>query len=725
MMTGAGVILGTAAYMSPEQARGKPVDKLTDVWAFGCVLYEMLTATRAFAGHAVTDTLAAIVRDEPDWSKLPPDTPTPIRRLLRRCLAKDRTERASDIGLARLEISDALAARRDDEVPDRSPRPARTRSRIAWSTAAVALALAAIALAATRWESTSRPAPPVTRFSIPVPSGVFSTAASAGPIAISADGTQLAYLAQTDTGGRQIFVRRMDRLEARPLRETEGAGFPVFSPDGRWIAYFDFGDANLKKVPIGGGAPSTIYELGVGSARGFAWAADGTLLVSLPGGLFRVPERGGTPTQVTRLESGELSHRWPEILPGGKVAVFTIQRTADFNGAAIGAVHLDTGERRVLLEGGTFPHYIPDGRLVFARGAALLAVPFDVGRLSVSGAEVPVIEHITMSAAQGHAQVAVSRTGTLAYVTALEDAGRSIVWVNRRGDVQPIEYAPRNFEQPRLSPDGKQLAVDIRGYAGSSTTDLWLYQFANGTLSRLTFDYAEAEAPVWTPDGSRIAYAVGGLTGRPARGFAWKPADAGGVEELLVRGDAHLHPKAWNPTGTVLIANESVSKEADIWALFMNEGNTLRPLTKTRFSEVAPALSPDGRWLAYASNETGRYEVYAQAFPGPGGKSQISRDGGAEPVWARDGRELFYRNGDKMMVVPVVPGAAVFATPTPALLFDGHFATAPAGDQWYDVSPDGQRFIMLKISETLRSTAAITVVQRWSTELEQMVPLQR
>ena len=408
-------------------------------------------------------------------------------------------------------------------------------------------------------------------------------------------------------------------------------------------------------------------------------------------------------------------------------------------------LRLDTGERRGLIEGGTYARYVSSepgspertgrqgglaspklgegGHLVFERAGALLAVPFDLETLSTKGAAASALEGV-INSASGAAQFAVSQTGTLAYVLASAvEGGRSLVWVDRQGGVQPVPTPPQNFGHPRLSPDGQRLAVDIRLSGGNATTDIWLYQFVRGTLSRLSFARSEAEAPIWTPDGKRVTYTVA-LLGQPPRAIVWKPADNSGPEEVLATGDAHLHLKSWSPGGDVLVASEglALAGSADIWTLLVKDKRALRPLAKTPFAEAAPALSPDGRWMAYASNETGRFEVYAQAFPGPGGKWQISTDGGSEPVWARSGRELFYRNGDKMMAVTIDASGAALTAGKQTLLFQGRFSVAPGADQWYDVSPDGKRFIMLKSADTARSTPAITIVQEWSTELTRIAP---
>jgi len=720
--TGLGVILGTAGYMSPEQAKGRAADKRSDVWAFGCVLFEMLTGRRAFAGEDISDTLAAVLRGEPDWKTLPAAVPEHIRRILELCLDKDRRSRIPDMSVVRFMMADT-ANRSVDVRPAGWPRTAP------WALAAV-LGLGVLAVAWAPWRASGpRAARPVTRFSMAVPGGVFSSATSAGPIALSPDGTHLVYSAQPDAGARQLYVRSMDSLEAKPLAGTLQAGYPFFSPDGQWVGFVV--SSTLKKVAIGGGPAATICECTAIAGSGFAWAPDDSIVLSTADGLARVPAAGGGQTLIARVAKGELMYRWPDVLPGGTAVIVTIQRGGASNNTAIGVIRLDTSERRVLFEGGTHARYLPDGRLIFARDGALFAAPFDLATLSVTGGAVQVVGRISMGGLSGSAQFAVSRTGNLAYVVDAEEGGRSLAWVGRDGGVQTIDQPPQNFEHPRLSPDGQQLAVDIRGYGTSAGTDIWLYQFARGTLSRLTFgEHNENEAPAWTPDGTRVTYAIGGLDADAARGrraVAWKAADGSGVEEILVRHDAHLHPASWSARGDVLMLNSAsaFTSAGDIWALTTGGTRTLRTINTTPFAEVAPSLSPDGHWLVYASNETGRPEVYAQAYPALGSKTQISVEGGTEPVWAHSGREIFYRSGDKLFAVSLDPTTASLRPSAPTMLFQGRFAHSSGGDAWYDVSADGRRFLMLRLLDATRSTPAITVVQEWSAELDRTLAPKR
>ncbi|HYM23491.1 MAG TPA: hypothetical protein VEU08_09790, partial [Vicinamibacterales bacterium] len=630
--------------------------------------------------------------------------------------------RIPDMAVVRFMLADASNAE-----SGRQSAPTAARG---WTTTvpwAVAGGLAAALLLVLLLPSTKTapPARPVTRFTIAPPDALLSAATSSGPIALSPDGTRLAYVAQSDTGTRLLYVREMDRLESRPLHETEeqtgvtSAGYPFFSPDGNWIGYV--ADSAVRKVPVGGGPVATVCTF-EGAWRGATWLPDDTIVFGLElqkrNGLFRVPAHGGTPEPVVEVEQNELAYRWPDALPGGKAVIFSSQRGGDANAASIELVRLDTKERRVLVEGGSYPRYVAGGHIVFARAGVLMAAPFDLAALATTGAPAPVVPRVTMATTTGQAQYTVSASGTLAFASG-DESGVNLVWVDRQGVVQPIPVAPQNFEHPRLSPDGQRLAVDIRGYNNSANTDIWIYQFARNTLSRLTFGPTENEAPVWTPDGTRVTYATT-LADRPPRAIQSRLADNSGGEETLARGMEHLHPLQWNARGDVLLLNESAAASSDTFGLFMNEQRTIRPLAKTPYKEASAAFSPDGRWLAYASDETGRFEIYAQAFPGPGGKSQISAAGGVEPVWARSGKELFFRDGDKLMAVPVDIGGASVTAGAPRVLFQGRFVPSTSVDRWYDVSPDAQRFLMMR-ADSGRGAPTVTIVQEWGTELKRLV----
>ena len=708
-----GVILGTAAYMAPEQAKGRTADKRSDVWAFGVVLYEMLTGHRAFNGDDVSDTLAAVLKDDPDWKLLPADLPSTISTLLRRCLAKDRKQRIADITIVQFLLNEPALA---------SPEPGLSRREKVF---ALGFAISVIAMVAAVWQGMRDGATsphPLTRFALAPPQDVsFLTGQNVPVIALSPDGTRLVYAARVGSGNPQIYSRSLDQLDAVPIRGTDGARFAFFSPDGQWIGFNSL-DGKLKKVPIGGGPVVTLSDSGF--AMGATWLPDDSIIFRPFAGvsLFRVSAAGGKPEEFLKPDGkSEISLRWPEALPGGKAILFSIERrSADFTSDAIGALRLDTRERRVLVEGGMHPHYISSGHLVFARGGEILAVPFDQRTLQVKGSPVPVIEGVLTSTAFAMAQFTASLGGSIAYMPGDVNQDKStLVWVDRHGATQPVAAPKRNYEFPRLSPDGQQMAVRING-GSDPGQDIWLYQFARGTLSRFTSKANDAETPVWTSDGKRVAFAM--TASDPSRQILWKLADGSAGQEVLVGSDRHLHLGGWTAKGDALVA--TATDTGKVWILEMADKRTLRPFLEAPYQIRAATISPDGRWLAYASNDTNRFEVYVQPFPNLSGKYLISSDGGTEPIWAKNGRELFYRNGDKMMAVAISEKDDRLEPGTPTLLFEGRFAvsTVSGSDAWYDVSPDGKHFIMLKTEDLPNGGGSINVVQDWINELKRLVP---
>jgi len=708
-----GVILGTAAYMSPEQAKGRTADKRSDVWAFGTVLYEILTGRRAFEGDEVSDTLAAVLKSDPDWSLLPADTPSTIRTLVEHCLRKDRKQRIADIAVAQFLLNAPAPV-----------SPVIGVSRRARALVTASLAIAVLAIMAAVWLGIRQsPAPPrpVTRFAHTFPADVSLLLNQGNPaIALSPDGTRLVYTARVGSGNLQmLYSRATDQIDAIPIRGSEGGKHPFFSPDGQWIGFNSL-SGKLEKVAVGGGAVVTLCDAGL--MRGATWLPDDSIIFR-PGtsaGLWRVSASGGMPQEMLKPDSkSEAEFRWPEVLPGGKAILFTIERNNfDLNRHAIGALRLDTRERLVLVEGGMNPHYFSSGHLVFARDGEILAVPFDVKTLQLRGSPVRVIEGVLTNILQGPAQLTASFEGSIAFVPGSEaQDSRRLVWVDRRGTVQPLAAPKRNYEFPRLSPDGQQVAVRIAG-GSDPGNDLWLYQFARGTLSRFTSKLNDPETPVWTPDGKRLAFAMNATN--QARQIVWKLVDGSAGEEVLAGSERHLHLGGLSPKGDALVA---MASEGGIWTLEITDKRTLRELLRTPYLKQAPTISPNGRWLAYATNDTNRFEVYVQPFPNLNGKYQISTDGGAEPIWAKNGRELFYRNGDKMMAVAIGEKGDRLELGTPTLLFEGRFAVAAlsSGDAWYDVSPDGRRFLMLK-TEDAPGTTNIIIVQNWINELKRLVP---
>jgi eukaryotic-like serine/threonine-protein kinase len=712
-----GVILGTAVYMSPEQARGKACDKRTDIWAFGCVLYELLTGRQAFHGETTTEILAAVLRGEPDWGALPEPTPSTIRALLRRCLQKDVNKRARDAGDARIEIDEALAAPVTAELSTAAlTKGIRTFGRGEVILSVGALVLVAVVTGLAVWNLKPSPAPqPVTRTVINLPPGQQLAGLDSGPaVALSPDGTQLAYVARQG-GTQQIYLRALDSLEAKPISDTEGAINPFFSPDGKWVGFFAGG--TLKKVSVSGGAALALGD--AANPRGASWGSHGMIAFEVQNStvLQQVPDAGGTPQPLTHFQKGEVSHRWPEFLPDGKAVLFSAGPNAlIFTNAQAAVQSLGTGEHRNLVQGGMNPRYSPSGHLVYAQGGSLMAVPFDPQRLAVTGTAVPVVEGVLESAVTGAAQYGISATGSLVYVPGGVQATQlRLMWVSRNGAEQPLAAPVRAYQFPRLSPDGRRVAVSI----GEQEVQVWLYDLSRETLTRLTFEGNTNTGPSWTPDGKRIAF---GSSKEGPFNIFWQLADgSGGLERLTTSEFTHA-PMSWSPDGQLLAFIEvNPTTQRDIWVLRMGDRKA-QPFLRTRFDETSARFSPDGHWLAYVSSESGRFEIYVQPYPGPGGKWQISTEGGMDPVWNPNGRELFYRSRDKMMAVDIAtqPG---FVAGTPRMLFEERYEPAPVPIPNYDVSPDGQRFLMLKPSEQAEAAPTqINVVLNWFEELKRRAP---
>jgi Tol biopolymer transport system component len=711
-----GVILGTAAYMSPEQARGKAVDKRTDIWAFGCVVYELLTRKQAFHGESTTEILAAVLREEPDWEILPASTPVKIRDLLRRCLQKDANRRARDAGDARIEIEEALAAPVTAELTTAAPtKGIRALGRrgliLSLGTWLFGAAIAGVAV----WNLKPTPQSPpqaVTRTVINLPPGRVLAGFESGPaVAISPDGTRLVYAA-SQGGIQRLYLRAMDSLlEAQSIPDTEGASSPFFSPDSQWLGFLSGG--TLKKVSVGGGAAATISHAASGGA---SWGSQG--MIAFPPGnatlLQQVPDAGGAPQPLTRFEKGNNSHRWPEFLPGGKAVLFAVGRNvADWANAQVAVQTVGTGERRDLIQGGTQPRYVAPGHLVYAQGGSLMAVPFDPERLQIKGASVPVVEGVMQSISSGAAQYSISTTGSLVYVPGgVKGAERKLVWVDRNGAEQPLAAPGHAYESPRFSPDGQRIAVVTDG-------QIWLYDLSRETFTRFTFEGNANSRPVWTPDGKRIAFFS---TKDGPLNLFWQLADgSGGLEKLAISDFIHV-PDSFSPDGQLLAFHEAnPTTGEDILVLRLSD-RKVQPFLRTPFNEADPRFSPDGRWIAYMSDESGRSEIYAQPYPGPGGKWQISTDGGTEPVWNRNERELFYRSGNKMMAVEITTQPN-FALGNPRVLFEGPYVLATVPISNYDVSPDGRRFLMVKPTEQVQAAPTqINVVLNWFEELKRRVP---
>jgi serine/threonine-protein kinase len=524
-------------------------------------------------------------------------------------------------------------------------------------------------------------------------------------LALSADGSQLAYVATTQGSGvQQIYLRAMNNAEARAIPGTEGATNPFFSPDGQWLGFF--ADGKLKKIPVSGGAAVSMAD--APAPFGASWGGQGMIaFVPILGPVQQVSDAGGVPQPLTRLGKRELAHAWPEFLLDSKAVLFEGRE-------GIGVQPVGTGERRNLVQGGSSPGYSSSGHLLYAQASTLMAVPFDLQRLTVTGAAVPIVEGVFSQPAQvSLAQYSVSPTGSLVYISGGAQTGRSnLVWVGRNGTEQPVAAPEREYAFPRFSPDGRRIAVSTDG-------QIWLYDLSRETLTRFTFEGTENTLPVWTPDGKRIAF-YSNKEGTP--NTFWQLADGSGGLERLTTSTYTNAPLSFSPDAQLLAFDEVVPTTGiDIWVLRMSDRKA-QPFLRTQFNEASPQFSPDGHWLAYVSNESGRNEVYVQPYPGPGGKWQISTEGGSEPLWNRNGRELFYRNGEQMMAVEISTQPGIVAG-KPRQLFKGGYVFSPFGVPNYDVSQDGRRFLMVKpVEQQQAAPTQINVVLNWTEELKRLVP---
>jgi eukaryotic-like serine/threonine-protein kinase len=710
--TRAGVLLGTAAYMAPEQARGQTMDRRTDIWAFGCVLYEMLAGRQAFAGTTVTDILAAIVSREPDWNALPPDAAR-IRPLLQRCLRKDPRERLRDIGDARIEIDEVLE---NPALPAPQGAPLSSApARRSWLTGAVAgllLGGAAVAAIAMLSQGTQLLDRLPTRLVATVPADGALQLGRGSSAILSPDGRQLAFSGAVG-GVTRLFVRPLDHFESKALPGTEGATNPFFSPDGLWLGFF--ADGKLKKVALSGGQPVVLCD--AAAPRGEAWSDDGTIFFTFSSGsgLWRVPASGGKPEPFTKPGQGELSHRWPQIIPGRSI-LYTVWNDTGFDTARIVAQKIAGGERRTIVEGGSYARYVPGerggrGYLVYARMAGLIAAPFDAERLELTGPAVPVLDGIVTNLSGG-AHFSVSAEGSLAYVAGgIAELERTLALVDRTGVATPLARIRGMSLFFEFSPDGKRLA---RSNPAGPNRDLWVHDLGRDVATRLTF-IENSSYPIWTPDGRRITFSAG----LPSPNLYWKAADGSGKEERLTTSAHSQFASSFSPDGKLLVYIEVGSSGPDLWILPLEGDRTPRPLLVTPFAETNAAVSPDGRWFAYESNESGRFEVYVQAFSSGGRKWQVSTNGGRWAKWSRDGKELFFRAQNSMMAAAVrapsnAGGAPELEIDKPRMLFQGAY------EEVYTVMPDG-RFAVIQIETSQSAPTNIQIVLNWAEELRRRV----
>jgi serine/threonine protein kinase/Tol biopolymer transport system component len=717
-LTAGGVIVGTLQYMAPEQLEGKEVDARTDIFAFGAVCFEMATGKRAFGGTSQASLIGAILKvDPPPISSLQPMAPPALDRIVKKCLAKEpekRWQAASDVCDELKWIAEGGSASTVALTTTPKGILERWRQGVMWGAAFLLLVAVTGIVLWNRKSSSPTNSLAVSRIAITLPPSQPLAGVELGTaVALSPDGTRLAYAARQG-GVQQLYLRPLGGLEAQPIPGTVGGIEPFFSPDGQWLGFF--ADEKLKKIAVNGGE-----AISVGDAvdpRGGSWSGGGMIFFSptRASTVQKISDAGGPPQPLTRFENKEGSHRWPQVLPGGEAVLFAnLYPGGNWDNAQISAQPVGSGERRNLIRGGTNARYASSGHLVYAQGGTLMAVPFDAHKLAVSGAAVPVQEGVLQSTFTGAAQYSFSATGSLVYVPGnVEATERRLVWVSRSGAEQPIAIPARAFRGPRLSPNGQEVAVAIEG----QETQVWLYNLSRETLTRLTFQGRTNYNPLWTRDGKRIAFTSIG----PDGGVFWQLADgSGGFEELNKLAGT---PNSFSSDGQLLTYERgAVTGGREIGVLRLGD-RSQSSFLRSQFNQGAAQFSPDGRWLAYASDETGRFEIYLQPFPGPGGKSQISAEGGTEPAWNPNGRELFYRSGNKMMAVEIAEQPNLSAG-KPKVLFTGQYQPSPnpVPTANYDVSPDGQRFLMVKPSgQDQAAPTQINVVLNWFEELKQKVP---
>jgi serine/threonine-protein kinase len=712
-----GLILGTAAYMSPEQARGRSVDKRTDIWAFGCVLFEMLSGLKPFSGDTMSDTIAAILEREPTWDKLPDAIPSAVRRLLRRCLEKDPKYRLRDIGDARIELRESLTPPATDDVarPLTWVRSSRRRD-VAWLVAVVITGVASgLGVWRVRGPSDASTAP-VERLALTLPAA--APIARLGTVALSPDGGTVVYIGPAE-GQRssRLYIRSIDAYEPRPLGGTDGASAPFFSPDSQSVAFFAAG--RLKRTSIHGGDPTTICDApdDTGGSGG-TWGADDTIVFAKPtsarAGLFRVSAFGGTPEAMTtpdRADGG--GHGEPAFMLGGRAVLFTTRTTRSgvpptvmVYSMTLGAAHrvLDAGDvadsAAPVLAGIRQPKYTASGHLVFRRGATLMAAAFDPDTLRVTGRSVPIVDGVNA--------FDVSPSGRIVYTEALAYGGQ-LVWVDRRGSNEPILGQDQHLARPRLSPDGSQIIAEVlRG----TRSDIGVYRFSNRALTLLTTD-GVSNSPFWHPDGVRIVFrAPGRLVIQSSTGTAF-PEVLLAASDPALQSTSSLAPGMFSPGDPLaytFVVHTSVEMGADIFTLHLGRDRRIEPLVRRAGNQWGVRVSPDGRWLSYASDESGQFEVYVEELLRDRAKYQVSNDGGTEAVWSSAGTELFYRNEDRMMVVPIAPRSGQ-PFGVPRVLFTGRYQRTDLPH--YDVTRDGQRFVMIKPIASELEARTIRLVDGW------------
>lgn len=713
-VTQPGRVVGTPAYMSPEQARGQVADHRTDIWSLGCVLYEMLTGHLPFEGETATDTLARIIERDPDWDGLPSTTPSSIRTLLRRCLAKDPRRRLQHMGDVALELDETLSLPSDKpSATEPGVTTTSRRRRLLGIVYAAAGFIVGLIVAGIFLSKPARPSPdtiaaiPTHRTAIELAGnqvlGVFHSTlfgVRQPAFALSPDGSRLVYVAQTDDEAR-LFLRLMNHFEVKPISGTEGASVPFFSPDGQSVGFF--AGEKLKVVSLRGGEPMTICDTGFPQTA--SWGDDGMIyFTGGKDGFSRVPATGGD-REPLGTDSNPITGVHPQVLPGSESVLLS---------SSDGAVHLslETMEMKLLVEGALYARYVPTGYLVYVRAEVVEAVPFDLATLKVTGPSVVVLEKVLSDSVDGAAQFAFSNNGLLVYVPG-GDTARSIpVWVDRQGNVERLPMPVQNYGTLRLSPSQELLAIEVQ----ELRSNVYVYDVATGMANRITLE-GNNGSPVWTPDGKRMTF----WSDREGRrhSICWKPVDGSGEAESLYSSQHRVSPGSWAPDGKRLALHLIDDGDYGLYVLPLDGPREPEPVLTTDFTEIQVAFSPDGRYMAFTSNKDGDFNVYVCPYPRLDWFTRISRDFGEEPVWSASGDKLFYRNRSKWMVVPISTEPA-FKAGTPEVVFEGPYVNVHGLS--YDVASDGQRFLVLEPQYDDSEVRELRVVTNWFQELKRLAP---
>jgi serine/threonine-protein kinase len=727
-MTEVGVLLGTAAYMSPEQARGELADRRADVWAFGVVLMEMLTGKTVYAGRTVSDTLAGVLAREPGWDELPADTPRRLRKLLERCLEKETPDRLQAIGEARIALQQYLASPETEASPEAEvvqvaqPTWKRLLPWALFGAAAVGLVIAVVTL----WPDPPQTRNPIRLEAVLAEDPLFVNLGAG--VVLSPDGSRIVYVTAGEPN-RTLFTRSLDQLASTELVTGTASNepyHPFFSPDGQWVGFAVRNE--IKKVPITGGTPITLCE--VDGSRGASWGPDDTIVLAPDGSsvLHTVSAAGGAPQPLTSFDEDrkDFSHRWPQFTPNGKAVIYTVafdgMSTADE--AVIEAISLETGHRTVIHEGGYYARYVPSGHLIFIRDGTLFGMPFDVDSLEPTGSPAPLVQGITTDNGPAGAQFSFASNGTLAYVSGEVGVPTyPIVWVDKEGKSTTLWDTRGSYGEPSLSPDGKKLSLSV---LRDGQWDVWVYDMEREVATRLTFHDGYDADQTWTPDGEYLIFTS---TRDGLESIYRKRADGSGEVERLIESEEAFYPFSVSGDGRFLAGEIAKAGNLDLYILPLDGTSEPEVFLASEFDERWPDFSPDGRWITYVSNESGRPEVYVRPYPAAGGKWQVSDGGGAWPLWSGDGRRLFYRTNSGIMEVSVEATGDSLSIGTPKAVVDGPYRGGMIGISVggyifgdYDVSPDGERFVMFPEDTDVASKTHVTMVFNWFDELERTLP---